>query len=94
MTLMNVSVTSLMKRLNKHGPNTLPCGIPLMTRRGEEREDPTRTDWDLLVRNDWLPCGIPLMTRRGEEREDPTRTDWDLLVRNDWIQKRRLPLMP
>ena len=55
------SVTSLINRINKTGPSTLPWGTPLTTREEEEREEPTRTDWVLLhrnamIQNNKLPC--------------------------------------
>ena len=40
------SVTSLMKTLNKSGPNTLPWQTPLVTWQGLDREELILTRWD------------------------------------------------
>ena len=49
-TSEKLSVTSHIKILNKTGPKTLPCGIPLTTAQDVKRQDPTRTECVLLVR--------------------------------------------
>ena len=41
-------------KLNNSGPNTLPCGTPLVTKQVFEKDEPSLTFCKLLVRNAWI----------------------------------------